>query len=539
MAALENLEIVVDVDISKAISALERLEEKLDDIADDIDAVDRKHIGIRTHVEGIASELGKLSLLIEEWEAANSIDIDTNIRGSGFSGGGGGVRSATSAIVPNTYASALRGIPDDVGNVERGPLSEFMQAVKSGLPDMENFNLSMSDIHNALARAVPLLITFIGAVPAVVATLYTLAAAAGAAAVGLMALGGLGALGVGLVDGQFDSQRLSDVLSNVRDSFIEAFAPLAERLQPLFLDGVRGLEQLFQTIANQGDVFMSFENEARAFGGFLMEFIPTMIRGISAMANAFSGVFGNIGAFLQQNFIQILRGMTQTALEAMPAVATLGLTLANMLPPLIRLSTGFVMVVDGVLKIIGIFGRFLSLLNISLPMLGALIGTVLTAATAFFLLNSTILTTVYSAIAGFIKSIPLIVTKMFALTQSTTLATLAVNGLRTAIAGLLAITGVGLVIGAVSTLGAKFLSAGNNIRDATDAMKEFKNVSDATNQSDFNPYGRNRDPSDAASAGGAGGVTRTTVVVTGDEEQDNSNFKKSNWTDSRPTGITR
>jgi len=538
MAALENLEIVVDVDISKAIAALERLEEKLDDIADDIDAVDRKHIGIGTHVEGITSELTRLTSIIESWEAANSIDIDTNIRGGSF-GGGGGVRSATSAIVPNTYASALRSIPDDVGNVERGPLSSLMQTIKSGLPDMENFNLSMSDIHNALARAVPLLITFIGAVPAVVATLYTLAAAAGAAAVGLMALGGLGALGVGLAGGQFDSQRLSDVLSNVRDSFIEAFAPLAERLEPLFLDGVRGLEQLFQTIGNQGDVFMSFEDEARAFGGFLMEFIPTMIRGISAMANAFSGVFGNIGGFLQRNFIQILRGMTQTAIDAMPAVATLGLTLANMLPPLVRLSAGFVMVVDGVLKIVGIFGRFLSLLNISLPMLGALIGTVLTAATAFFLLNSTILTTVYSAIAGFIKSIPLIVTKMFALTQSTTLATLAVNGLRTAILGLMAVTGVGLVIGAVSTLGAKFLSAGNNIRDATDAMKEFQDVSGATNQSDFNPYGRNRDPSDAATAGGAGGVTRTTIKVTGDKDDDQSNERKRRWSKSRPSGTTR
>jgi hypothetical protein len=598
MAELENLEIVVDVDIAGALSALSDLQDELRDVAEEIEAVDAigsEGIQVRTQVDDLDTELARVKAEMEAFEGMNELNIDTDIdhqrlealRGvmrdairdateggieagtraaSGAVGGGDGDGFNAPFLAEGTRGAARmpeisEGMDLIFGGRNRrreGLFEELFkdvgESVENAIESIEEFDLRMSDVHNALARLVPLILLFVGTLPAVITAVVGLAAAAASAAAALLAIGGLGALGVGLVDGQFSMDRLTDVLEGIRDDFIEAFAPLAERLEPVFMDAVDGLDMFFQSIANQGDALMQLTDEARAFGGFVMDFFPDVLRMMAGLVEALSPQLAAIGTFLQNNLMNIVRTLVQLTVDALPAVSNLIQQLMRAIPPLIEFSIGMTMVASAVLDTIGLLTSFLNKIGISSRILGIVIGSVLALATAVLLLNSAfgtalILIGKYAA-ALVAKAVPSLATYI----SSTWLATFATQALRLAIIGLLAVTGVGLILAGLSVgasaMGSSFLGASKDIDAATRSLKEFDRVSSRTAGGTFNPYTPD-DPSDAAdttTSGGTGtgttgsgdgnGSTTINIESSGDDEQDKSTAKYAAFRMGRTTGVS-
>lgn len=571
MAAIENLEIIVDVDIGSALAALEDLQEELMDLAESIEAVDAvgtEGIDIRTNLDDADAELAALKTKLEAFEAANELNIDTDFDRGRYT-------------IPNFQQSGnmadnigdLFGFMDFPGGGDggRGGLFKSLRRQVDELTNsFEGFKLRMSDMHNVLAQIVPILLVFIGVIPAAITALVGLAAAAVAAAASLAAMAGLGALGVGLVDGQFDMKRLSNVWKDVKNSFIEAFAPLAEELQPLFMNAVDGLGEFFQAVANQGDALMALTDEARAFGGFLMDFIPDALRTLVALVEALSPLFASFGNWLNENFNNIVRDLASVTMQAAPAIAELIAKLGQAVPWIVEMSIGFTQVANAVLDVMGIIGTLMDFLGIGGRRFGLVTAAALAFATALALANSQLVafalkgiasavlglyqffvgllaadsaltymagTTIVSAISSliaFVGGLNLSAGALYSFAASAFTAT----GAAAALLTVLTLGGAAVLVGVALSASSAFLGLAGNIDSATQSLKEFDKVSNGTN--DFggpgdNPYGF--DPENPrTSAGGGGGVAVFNVESSGDGQEDRSNLEYADWLSGRSSG---
>jgi len=126
MAAVENLKIIVDAEIGKAVASLIDLQDELRDVAEsirDVRATGQNGIDVNTKVESITDDLIALQHQIALFERANDINIGTDI-----SGGGGMSRGAMGAAFGGTtgrgntprgtstgFATLLRGLTDSRG----------------------------------------------------------------------------------------------------------------------------------------------------------------------------------------------------------------------------------------------------------------------------------------------------------------------------------------------------------------------------------------------------------------------------------------
>ena len=619
MAAIENLELQVTADISRALAKLEDLQEELQDVAEAIEAVDAQGadgIDVRTDVDSIDDDLARMQGRIEAFEAANKINIDTDVDRTGAPAlpppdydFGANTRMAEN-VIPDEFAAMAQADPDFGGfNVGTGPgatgafdnlgeqiaqaasagagvaggldmsrrsritkkltknLSKMSERLRDGWQQLNNFNIRMSDIHNMLAALIPLLFVFIGSIPAVITAVLGLAAAAVTAAAALAAIAGFGAMGVALEGGQMDMENLTEVWDDIKESFIEAFAPLAEQLEPLFRDAVDGLGRFFQAIANQGDALMELTDEARAFGGFLMDFVPGALRTLAGLVEGLEPILSNIGQAINNNFSSFVRQLVYWTEQAVPVVADLVQTFISALPTIIQISIQFADVANEVLKVIGAFWRLITLNGLLSDEMGYLIAGLLVAATAFALLSKTVmqfaLKSMWSAILSLNKFILGLWRANTAVTVfgSTTLGS-AISGLIgftasliSSIAGLLgfeisawkaaiaaaafwtAVT-IGLalpLLGMISGMAAGFLGLSGSIDEATSSLKEFDRVAGRT-EGGFNPYGGDPPSSGAGAATSGGGNTTINIESNGDANEDASNARYVSFRQGRTTG---
>lgn len=597
MAAIENLELQVTADIAKAVAKLEDLQEELQDVAEAIESVDaigKDGIDVKTNVDDLDSELAKVAAEMEAFEATQSLDIPMNVHDrsvqeilgrSGFSTVEGLTGRYQDDLLAGLQGANLdfggfnrpRGIPGRGGDGDSNIMRRLRKSIgkvtdKFGdlRQRMDNFNLRMSDIHNLLATLIPLLVIFIGAIPAVITALAGLAAAAFAAAASLAAIAGFGAMGVGLVGGEFQMANLTEVWNQIRDGFIEAFAPLAERLAPLFLDAVDGLVMLFEQIANQGDALVEITDEARGFGQFVMGFLPDALRTLAAMVEALSPILSNIGDAISDNFNSFVRQLVYWTEQAVPVVASLVQTIVKALPTIINIGIQFAHVANQVLKLIGVFWQIISLGGLLNDGMGYLIASLLLAATAVSLLNKA---AVRFALAGLWSAITSLYRFMTAIALAnsqvtlfgTTMLTSAIGSLISFTAGIIksivAMTSftisayqaaiaaaafwTAVTLGAASFLipmiagmGAEFLGLSGKIDQATNSLKEFDRVSGRTSGG-FNPYGGEPpDSGGGAATTGGGGKTVINIESNGDANEDSSNARYVSFRQGRTTGGT-
>lgn len=571
MAAIENLEIVVNVDIAEALADLRKLQDELENVADEISSLrreGRRGVDVSTHVDAITDDLARMRTEIEAFERATSIDIDTDIddveglaaaaaaSSAGGGGGYGGVSFNRPFLAQGSRAAASM---DDIsggmgmifGDQRRDDPSGLQKVVKKlgdtfddAMESLSEFDIRMSDLHNALARLVPLIFVFIGAIPAVMTAMAGLAAAAVAASASLLALAGFGALGFGMAGGEFDAQRLSDAFSDVREDFLDAFAPMANELQPLFEDMLDGLESFFRAVADQGDALLALEGEARSFGDFIMSFVPDMLRTLAAMVEGLSYLFGDLGRFLNRNFTDIMRTLTELTAEITPVMAALGQALGGLLVGLARVSTGFLQVVNVITSLIGGLAWLINLFGVSARGFGIVVSGALAAASAILLARTALVQLIWQgfiSLAGTIYSyfVPAVATIVSGFTSSAAATYLATA----ALASFLTLATLGAataLIGMATSAAAEFTNLAGSIGDASSALKDFRSVQSGMNGAGFggsgsdNPYGFSPD-NPKGSGGGNGSVTVFNVESSGDPDEDRSNLEHADWLSGRTT----
>lgn len=450
MAAIQNLEIVVDVDISQALAKLTKLQDELRDLAQQIEAVDAQGaegIDIRTNVRTINDDLAQLQGQIEAFEQANRIDLATNVDGDrmggktsgkavstvnilaqeariisaadiegdigfgGSGGGGGGAAAATAAggvgvsrgasaaagAIPAHTASAAADSAKDAAesasrlskianNLEYLPI--IQQDLGSTIDHLGKFKIRMATMHNLLAAIMPMLAVFVGALPIAITGLITLAGAAVGAAASLAAIAGLGAMGYAMGDTMEmpGMEDFEDIMERIKEDFFEAFAPLAQQLSPVFADALDGLEMFFQRIANQGDALMNLTDMARDFGQFMIEWIPGLLRTFSAGIQAMEPVFSQLADWLRES--NLVETFTRQTLESIDALRRFTGQIINFLSLLVELSQGFIRVWTSLATLIGFLYKFMTLGGrIGDETMGLLIGSLLGVVSVMSLLG--------------------------------------------------------------------------------------------------------------------------------------------------------
>jgi len=568
MAAIENLKLQVTADIAKAVAKLEDLQEELQDVAESIEAVDAvgdEGVTVRTHVDGVTDDLARIRAQLAAFEAGTHLNVDSSVDAAG------------GALPGPNIAGALPAPPGFTPDADRGGgdgfnFSRVFRRLKGSLSDtvesVRDVDIRMSDLHNLLATLVPLMVVFIGAIPAAITAIYGLAAAAVTAAGAMAALAGFGALGVGLEDGQFQMENLSEVVDEVRNDFIDAFAPLAERLEPLFRDAIDGLDPFFQAIANTGDALMELTDEARAFGAFIMDFVPGALTALAGLVESLSPVLADIGRAINENFNTFVRQLVFWTKQAVPVVASLVQTIINALPTIVDLGIQFAVVANAVLNVVGLLWRLLTINGLLAEGMGLLVGALLVAATAFSLLNKVIFGFVAKAMTSAIASVYRFMVALATASSQMTLfgSTALANAISSligftasifsSIAGLLgfqvaawkaaiaaaafwtAVT-VGLalpLLGMISGMAAGFLGLSDSVDQATSSLKEFDRVSSRTSGG-FNPYSGNP-PDEGAAAAGVVGRNGTVINFegNGDPDDDASTARYTSFRQGRTTG---
>jgi len=371
-------------------------------------------------------------------------------------------------------------------------------------------------------------------VPALIGAFVTLYAAAITAAGALAALTGLAAIGFAMEDGttNLDTERLQEALSDVRQDFLEAFAPIAERLEPLFRDGLDGLERFFNALAQEGDALIALTDEARAFGGFLIDFIPSALRDLAALVSALSDEFGGIGRFLERNFTRIIRGMVETAVEALPAISQMLQLIASMIPPLIRMSIGFVKVTSAILAFFGAIGDLLGMLGVGSETIGFVIASVLTLVSATLLASGAFKVLGLSILQAAIRPMTLYITNaLVAAGASYSLAAALATVLSIITLGAFAVLATGIL-----SVGASAMSAKSDVDKLNSSLRDFDRLSSGMSTDIGGDVGGGPSGISGGGGDGSGGGFSMTYVDEGGNGNPDQAGAYSQWRYGRTTG---
>jgi hypothetical protein len=494
MADVENLDIVIDA-IDQFSRDLDRLLFKLGQVATAHEEVDNLTIDVDVRGE---RELDALLFKLGQLEAADLSGIGDIVVGdkrvSRRSGGGRGIsREADDALtslsgdLSEMFAKVdetLTEFSDEMRHARRTSEGMSESADKAG-SKLDLLDLRMSDVNNAVAKLIPLLLVVVGALPAVIGSFVTLASAALAAAAALGALTVFGAVGLAAAEGGGDiSEGFLEIARQVQEDFLDAFMPLARQLAPVFEDGLEGLEQLFTAIARQGDTLLDLRDVARDFGSFIIDTLPTFLGDVANFADAFAETLSIVARFGER--IDIFEGMAEFMAQALPPLFMLIDGLIRMLPAILNISVGFLEVLGAVVALVSGFTRLLSVIGLAGENMGLLVGAALVGVTAFTLFNTAIVKSI-ALLAG--KFIALMAEAAFSIiTYATSMAagTAATWALTAALTALLSVVTLGLfgaIAGGVASLSSSFVGLGTDIGKATDSLREFKSVSDGLDDS--------------------------------------------------------
>lgn len=358
----------------------------------------------------------------------------------------------------------------DLPTKKGGPLSRFQEWAA---------NINATDLNNLFASLVPLLATFVGALPAAIAGVIALGAAAFAAVATLGALGGLAILGAGMGPDGFSMDRLTERIGEIRDIVVNTLAPLANKLEPLFGRATEGLQHFLDALVQQGDVLLMFRDDAMAFGQWLIDNIPPIVASFGRFADAASDTMGMIGdAFTNIDWAAAFAGLI---IETLPALMQLGTAIADILPALIEMSVGFLRFIAGLLWAIDVFGKFLSILPISAELIGLFVAGLLTATTALALAST--MTSIWAGtmLASAASALLMLGRQIF--TVSFWILSRYVPSALAGVGATLALTAaVGILLGVLTfglapvlgAIGGQFAGMNKEIKEATKSLKRFK-----------------------------------------------------------------
>jgi hypothetical protein len=422
-----------------------------------------------------------------------AVDTDT------FGGrGGGGAIVAAMEVQTNRIEQALNALDGGrVGGGGSGGARNFRRGMRTMSESggiLDRFDLRMTDMHNALAKLVPLILVLIGALPALIGNLVALASAALAAAVALGSIAAFGALGASIARGggvEGLGEGFEEIMSEIQDDFLDAFRPIAERLAPLFERGLDGLDRMFQLIANEGDALMQLRDDAIAFGSFMMNAMPSFLAEMALFVDATGDAMGLVVSFLSQlDVFGFLAHVIESTIGPMMMLMT---ALQGLMPVIIDVSAGFLAVVGGLFALIDLFAQLASILPIDARLFGALAAAMLTAVTAIAIFNSAVMQAAFTSLAALGTKVLAMISTFTSYSASAIIAAVSTYGLAGAVLTLIGVLTLG--IGAVVTLGALtaalgdgFLNMSSDIDSATDSLKAFQRQQNRLDTNADNPY---------------------------------------------------
>jgi len=545
MADEERLRAIIEV-VDDFTEELELLFQELEVVERQIERVDGSSITLDTgpahaKLDALQAQMAGMQAQGAGRRLATGVG-DVNLRGR--DGGGGGM-SLDAGEVADTLSDASRNatrlassleLTTDSGDGVTDMFDGLTDAVDNAFDSMDEFDLRMTDVHNAVAQLVPLLVVFIGAMPALIGGLVALTGAAIGAAAALAGVTGLGALGLTMTT----DMAAEDILTQITEDLRDAFRPLAEQLAPLFEDALDGLEAFFQSLADRGDTLVRFADVARDFGRFLLEYLPGVIQALGEMAIAFRGVFSMLGDALQDaNLAERLTGFMA---DVLPEFVVFFQLLFDIIQRLAGMSEGFLGVANAIFAAVDALLFVITAGGLLEQQMGALIATVLTLATVMLFWGSGVVTGLITKLNALgVAVLQRVLPALTSYTASVVQSTFATYGLAGAIATLIGVAtlGVGAIaIGGITALANKFGVLGDNIGSATDKLRNFQRLSRGTDGD--NPYGFGGSGDVSRGSTGSTATTNFTINIEGEADPDTlrNQTRNAHFRMSRTNGTT-
>lgn len=407
--------------------------------------------------------------------------------------------------------------------------------LREAINDFKDLRLSMGMFMNVMASLFPLLGIFVGALPAAIAGVGALAAAAFAAGAALYGLAGLGVIGLALEGGEFNFNQLQSRIQGMIDTFISAFGPLANAIEPMMLDLMSNIELAMFSVAQQMRPLLSLTDEARSIFNGLLSFIGPFVSSGIQFAEAFMPVLqlmGSVGGRL--NVFNILADII---VETAPILWLLTDAIWNALPAIYQLSRGFLAfatVLTGAFSILLRVANTFPFLTRGVGVFVSVLLTALSATAIFSLLTGNLMRQMLGLAASFFQSV---IPGVWSYASSMWGATGATIALTIATITLISVLTVGLGV-AVGGLSTQFDVLGGNIRDATGSLKEFSRVGSrmslpSTSMDDPSNYDRPSVSSSGTGGGMGSGSGGNTTVVAPDKETGNAVGHTLAWQDKQ------
>ena len=470
LADLESVDIQSDRVNDIYLDATNLAEDEIASLQTQLASLTDKNLVIDTDIHGEEKLLSYAAL--KEAAAADEISqIDFEERGLD--------QIIAKLAVANSEAMALRGAASGMNFGGGGEMPGWGGPARGDVDD-NPLAISMSNLHNVLATLIPMLLVYVGALPAAIGGVVALGAAAVSAAAALAALGGLSFYGLALIEGDGDAMAgLSDIADQIQSDFADAFAPLARDLAPLAEDAVAGLGEMFQILASHGDILTGLTDEARDFGRFMQEYIVGTAVAMGQFADAAAPMLGIFAGIIER--ADLLQASAGFLAETLPELLAFGSALADIVVNIMQLSVGFLTTatyitqfIDALLFVISGFGMFEKEVG---AVIGALLALITVSSMLYKLVTSQLIVAVYGAIMSLYEmgvASAFAAAKQQILAAANTVASLSFLQLAAAVA--VAIGGLAVLLGLGALLSSQFLNTSSAIDEATDSLREFKDV---------------------------------------------------------------
>lgn len=403
-------------------------------------------------------------------------------------GGGGGVLSR---ILPDS--------PDiDVGDyLSSGVDKEDVTDEASGLKrTMKSLDPDMSTFYDLIAQLVPQLAVFVMAMPAAIAALGGLAAAGISAAAVMASIGALSIGGLALMRGDGNIQ---EGLTQLREDLVadakSAFIPLMGQFDDLGDDFMQDLDNLMQGVASEAQAFTSLKDEAREASDYVVDFLIGTVDTMGRLAEAIAPLGALFGGWLED--ADIIEGMVGYLAQNLPTFMAIVESFLTILPTIMQFSQGMLKATQYVFLFWEVVWSVIGLLGPFAEGLGVLIGVALSLATTIMLVNTVVGifsgTVVVAALQGLWSLVSGFVAAGLSALGFATASGIAATAVSILTGGILLLVGALAAIfipKALDGLMSGFGGANEEIKNAREQLKSFKDEQSGMSGSDFgsDPY---------------------------------------------------
>lgn len=379
----------------------------------------------------------------------------------------------------------------------------------------KNLHFTMGTFHQLFAAMMPLLGIFVGALPAAIVGVGALATAALGAAGALAGIVGLGAMGIMMQgEGGMSMEPLREQLSDLKDSFVDAFAPLAQQFAPLVEEAIDEIDNMMGPLATASTHLQLFRGEFRGLVNFIHDAVPSFVADLLRFTNTVRPLLVSVGSFLAN--IDFLRFFAAELSRAITPLANMAAAISEMIPGIVRASQGFLAFAAGITMAVLAVSKLLNLLPISAEAIGGMISAMLLLGTATSLYtiaaNSALTATLGLATGLLADAVGALLTYIPALST----ATAATWGYYIAAAAVLGLLTLGLVP-AVSSLASSFSILGGEIGQARKELEKF-GMAQGNLDGDLGVMGNGGSNPYSTATGGSYVDNSTTVIESGDRD---------------------